>query len=365
MPKLFEEGRQKLETLLKNLINLKGGSIDPNWIFISSKTKINVTCKNGHQWGILNGDLKRGRWCPECYGHKVNEEDVRKLIENKGGKVDEDWKYVNNNTKIWITCNQGHRWRAIWNNLRKGHWCPFCNKHAIDVDVIKDFIKNKNAIISKDWIFVDTKTKFEIKCENGHIFKSCWDKIRVGHWCPFCYGNNKPDEVRIKEIIKLKNGHFDLNWKYINAFNKFYITCEKGHRWQAVWGNLRKGHWCPFCLNYKLENEFREFIEKYTGIDFPSTRPDWLRNPETKRCLQLDGYNKEKKIAFEYQGKQHYDFCYTNGYSESVLKGIQKRDFFKKEICSKRNVQLIVIPYWIPKNQWESYVQSSLTPPVL
>ena len=48
---------------------------------------------------------------------------------------------------------------------------------------------------------------------------------------------------------------------------------------------------------------------------FPKVRPTFLRNPKTNRCLELDGYNKKLKLAFEYDGYQHY--IYPNKFHKS------------------------------------------------
>ena len=83
---------------------------------------------------------------------------------------------------------------------------------------------------------------------------------------------------------------------------------------------------CPRCL-YKVEQEFREALETYfQGIPFLRKYPKWLRY-KTKYLLELDGYNKNLKIAFEYQGEQHYKLCYLNGFSEKRLKEVQEKDF--------------------------------------
>ena len=39
---------------------------------------------------------------------------------------------------------------------------------------------------------------------------------------------------------------------------------------------------------------------------FKKVRPSWLINHETGFCLELDGYCKQLKLAFEYDGIQHH-----------------------------------------------------------
>ena len=347
--------------LIKEIVEKNGGELKE-----ISNNKFKIIClKDGYTWETSWNVIHSGHWCPACAKERSNlkriqenkktEEKVVKFIKNKGGKLECNWFYTNNSEKIKIECSKQHIWQATWANLKNGHWCPYCNKHSVDEKFIKNFIKEKGAKFLNNWSFISSKTKFELICKNGHNFKSCWDKIRANHWCPACYGNDKPSESDIKNIIKRKNGHISFDWTYKSAFDKFFITCSKGHIWQSNWVNLRKGHWCPHCINTKSENEFRECVEKFFISEFPKIKPIWLKNPETGRLLELDGFNKEKKVAFEYQGPFHYKNNWLK--KEKVTDDQIKRDKIKVTECLKNGVALIVMPYWIPKENWEKEIR--------
>lgn len=64
-----------------------------------------------------------------------------------------------------------------------------------------------------------------------------------------------------------------------------------------------------------------------------------------KGQLSFDAYIPKLKIAFEYQGKQHYEPIEYFGGEESFKKQ-QYRDKIKKEISKKNNVKLIYVNYW-------------------
>lgn len=93
------------------------------------------------------------------------------------------------------------------------------------------------------------------------------------------------------------------------------------------------------------ENKCRDIFEKITNKKFPNVRPDWLRNPITNRSLELDGFNEELKLAFEYNGVQHYKFTTFMHRSNDDFINQRMRDIFKISICRRRNIRLIVIPY--------------------
>lgn len=74
-------------------------------------------------------------------------------------------------------------------------------------------------------------------------------------------------------------------------------------------------------------------------------RPDFLKNPETKRNLELDCYSPSEAFATEFQGEQHYR--YPNKFHKT-LEEFEKqlhRDVIKQEMCKKEGVKLIYIPF--------------------
>lgn len=77
-----------------------------------------------------------------------------------------------------------------------------------------------------------------------------------------------------------------------------------------------------------LDNILKEeiFIDNY--------RPDWLKNPNTNRNLELDRYYPNLKIGFEYNGLQHRKKVDTEQW---------ERDKIKKRLCGKAGVIKLVV----------------------
>ena len=55
----------------------------------------------------------------------------------------------------------------------------------------------------------------------------------------------------------------------------------------------------------RTETLCRALLEKMLNVKLPKVRPKWLMNPTTKRCLELDMYAEDIKLAFEVDGAQH------------------------------------------------------------
>jgi hypothetical protein len=107
---------------------------------------------------------------------------------------------------------------------------------------------------------------------------------------------------------------------------------------------------------WKLEAECRHILSEIYGKKFVSTRPIWLKNPETGSLLELDCYNEELKIAAEYNGIQHY--VYPNNHHKTYDEFVAqlRRDQFKLKRCDQMGVYLITIPYTVPKDQIKNYI---------
>ena len=90
------------------------------------------------------------------------------------------------------------------------------------------------------------------------------------------------------------------------------------------------GSWCPSCLN-KGERIVRAIFEATFGGRFPKAKPEWLLSNRGRK-LELDGYNSERQIAFEYQGPHHYT-------DASVI----AHDDIKRVACAANGVRLIEV----------------------
>lgn len=118
--------------------------------------------------------------------------------------------------------------------------------------------------------------------------------------------------------------------------------------------------------NNVMEEECRKIFEDIFGVEFVSIRPDWLKNPETKRNLELDGYNPNIKssigtgVAFEYNGSQHSYFNPHFHKSHGHFIAQVRRDQYKRKICKQKGIVLISIPYHISKEGLSTFIRTEL-----
>jgi predicted TIM-barrel fold metal-dependent hydrolase len=91
---------------------------------------------------------------------------------------------------------------------------------------------------------------------------------------------------------------------------------------------------------YKKEGKVRIILEMLLGFKLEKAKPKWNINPRTNYALEFDGYNEEKKVAFEFQGRHHFE---ENIFKNTDLATVQYKDQIKRENCLVNGVKLIAI----------------------
>lgn len=109
----------------------------------------------------------------------------------------------------------------------------------------------------------------------------------------------------------------------------------------------------------RKENICREILEELYGVPFPNSRPTWLLN-KTGYPLELDCYNEGLQLALEYNGEQHYKFPNFTNCTYREFLDQQDRDALKAELCHKRGVKLLVVPYTVPTSELKTFITQSL-----
>jgi hypothetical protein len=224
--------------------------------YINNYTPLLWECKLGHRWETKPYYvIIMGTWCPKCAGimtHTIQE--MRIFAEGKKGKC-LSHEYINHNTSLLWECEKGHRWEARPNNVvLKGNWCPKCaNRLLISIVEMKELARSRGGECLSDEI-IKYRQKLKWQCEKGHQWNAISSSIRQGHWCPTCSYEKSRERQRhfdnIDQIIKEKGGEW-VSGEYINAKSNLRIKCEKGHIWDVLEGNLKRGGWCPECARRK------------------------------------------------------------------------------------------------------------------
>jgi len=170
------------------------------------------------------------------------------------------------------------------------------------------------------------------------------------------YWNNQENHRKFFDDYALKNGivkfedwynvtHKDLirsgggtilkkNGDSLHKALKTIYPEHKGwsaHQFKALWHFSKS--------QYQLFNVLKNFFptqSMQTNYKHPN-----LKYADSDKQMELDIYLPAESIAFEYQGKQHYDI--DQFLTNRLMK---QRDEEKRRKCKQLGIQLIEIPHW-------------------
>ena len=337
-----------------------------------SQQPLNVKCPEGHitktiTWNRFNN----GRGCKICGVKKCSDklrhthEFVYKEFKKEGYELISDYNKCNKSLKI--KCPNGHITDTMtYSNFKKGQRCKFCSRESkakkqrhSQKFIENEFAKNGYGLLSK---YQHANESLKIKCPNGHITDTMtYSNFKKGQRCNVCATIQKAEKQKLsqKEVEKIisKEGYGLLS-KYNGFHEKIKIKCCEGHEYFATLSHFQRGQRCPKCIN-KSEQKFREVMKEYFGAEFPIKKPKWLVNEAGNR-LFLDGYNEELKIAFEYQGRQHFEKVSFFKDTEEKFKKRQKHDKIKKEKCKEMGIILLCPTYKLDESEYREFIKKEM-----
>lgn len=135
-----------------------------------------------------------------------------------------------------------------------------------------------------------------------------------------------------------------------------YITLPKNVKTSIIYKNGNKNKTNKKRFN-KNENRCREIVEHIFGRPFPSIRPNFLKNPATGKNFELDMYCEDLKLAFEYNGSQHYEYNKFFHRHNIDFEYQRVSDKYKRNICEKHGITVITIPYTVSYDELEGYIR--------
>jgi hypothetical protein len=279
-------------------------------------------------------------------------QDMQKNAQSRGGFC-LSTKYVHSKAKLRWQCSKGHIWEASANRIRTGHWCLRCSgKEKLTIDDMRRVAKERNGRCISE-VYKNNAVPLEWECSRGHRWFATARDIRSGKWCAACAGVKK---LTIEEMQKIaaERGGKCLSKYYTNKKTYLEWQCEEGHKWKASPDSIKSGQWCPKCSEGISERICRAFFEEIFEKKFPKVRPKWLLNSKGNR-MELDGYCEQIRLAFEYQGIQHY---VENPFFHKNTSFVQRKkdEKAKEEICRNRGITMIDVPHTISFDEMQAFI---------
>lgn len=203
------------------------------------------------------------------------------------------------------------------------------------------------------------------ECHEHGIKNTLPGRILDNKYCQGCgvkkarQKNPKIGVLKLEEVKSRleKRNLILLENEYIGQTIKMKMKCKQGHTFELSLKNVEGGCGCQICNTFISEKICRKYMEIMFGKPFNKIRPDFLKMPNGYN-LELDGYNDELKISFEYNGKHHYEQL---GYYHDDDESFQKRldyDAHKYKKCSENGINIIIVPYTVSMDNMQSYIIS-------
>ena len=264
-----------------------------------------------------------------------------------------DWQllseeYLGGAVKHDFICDKGHAIKKTIEHFLKGSGCQICSgKARLTIeDFVKAAAKNGWELLTKEYNGDVQILSFRcLKCEKEFNLKSSYlrGKNSVKN-CPNCSPLKKKtiEEIKInaKEI-----GLECLSDSYVGIEKKLLWRCKNNHEWSATPNMIfNSNSRCPECKRFKNEAKIKFAFEQYFEVKFPKKS----KIPTSYGFnLELDGFNADLNLAFEYNGEQHYvyDPRYYHRKGIHEFENQKIRDEKKIEYCQMNNICLVIIPF--------------------
>jgi hypothetical protein len=350
--------------------------------------KVYLSCKRGHVWAanISNLTRKKPTWCNQgaCFAEVLSERrdggSRNKTIQKiKGICEARNWTWLSGEYQsalkknLVIKCSCEKKELYSFKSLSAEKACLPCYQRSKKMKLQEELLERQITVIGD---YVDEKTGLVVQCDVcGHQWPPVPYSLRgvpsnpAGTGCPRCNGGVLiPDhviEARGRIVVERHGG------KLKSVERRFYrghlttmleVQCKEGdHR--PFWTEIRRlenGHWCKKCRKPGIfENAVRALFEHLVMKPFPTQKPSWLVNSDGN-AMELDGYNEELGLAFEYQGEQHFRFVPFFHGSEAQFEKRVQDDETKKDLCYQRGIALICPDYSIDPDKLESFLRAEL-----
>lgn len=189
----------------------------------------------------------------------------------------EQTKYINNKTKVCISCKEH---RIFYRNplmFLRGYGCPYCSekKHFYSyeeyVKLLKEKYSNIYSITEKDFSHRDKKQYARFKCEKHGYFKTKPAQLLTSCCCKGC---NK--EKKLEELMHKVKEFYGVNYEVFydsKTDKKISVKCKKHNVITSIWKpHLFKNKFiCSECHKEELirdnkESFFKRANELYNGL---------------------------------------------------------------------------------------------------
>lgn len=255
------------------------GEYTSNYIPIECECKI---C--GFKWKSTPSSLLRGTKCKSCTNkrrsleqkktHQQFVDEVKSVLPD----IEVNELYLGSNIPIECTCKMcGNTWKAIPNNLVRGHGCRKCsyeqiaNKNRKSEGVFLEQLSKNNPNVKVLGKYIGADYKIKVQCTNcERIWDARTADLLRGKGCSKCSiigraSARKRTNEQFVMALKTINPSIIPIEEYINNTTKIKVKCLKcDYEWMATPHSLLQGNGCRKCAVQKNSARRIKPVEQYS-----------------------------------------------------------------------------------------------------
>lgn len=184
-------------------------------------------------------------------------------------------EYVNNRTKLDITCPRGHKWYANWDSIRANKRCMQCYEAGIQKARLnkkvkpkgwaehreKMYIKFRDSLSAEGYEiqtdrYVNNRIRVPVKCSRNHNWTVSWSAWTSGERCRHCWIEDS--RLTSEQVAqRLADKGCELLGEYKGCEIPFKYRCECGHISFIRLHDWNAGHRCSRCGGEKARLTLR------------------------------------------------------------------------------------------------------------
>lgn len=308
---------------------------------------------------------------------KDNKELMKEYYFEKNKDVDLDNLKPFSSKKIWWKCKNGHEWKAVVSSRSKGHGCPYCNNlkalagyndlATVNPQLAKEWCYEKNGDLKPSDVLPGSHKKVWWKCSNGHEWEKSIGDRNSGLNCPYC--SNQRVLIGYNDLATT-NPELLPEWDYnkntispkeitAGAEKMIWWICNKGHSYQSLAFNRKKGVGCPYCDGKKVlvgyndlattnSNLTKEWDYKKNGNLKPTDITagshkkvhwkcqyghEWIMSAKERNMGQNCPYCSNKRVLVGYNDL--YTYCINNHLEDVITEfDTDKNKFTMKDVTA-------------------------------
>jgi len=328
--------------------------------YVNARTTVTIICP-------VHGEFKQkpyihlsGSGCPKCYADTVINTTAKFI--NKARQIHGDAygytqsKYVDESTKIDITCPKHGTFRQAKQNHLRGAGCPECAKLSC---LATDFI-TKAKIVHGDKYdygqvqYLGSFNKIIINCPEHGAFEQMPSNHLSGNGCSKCA--NDSNRLTIKEFIERAASVHDNKYDYssstyICSHEKISIICPKHGPFEQKANNHLQGQGCPKCPGTcsRPQLDLEKYVEQTYGLEVITNYRSIAKDCE------IDIYIPSLKLGIEYHGLYWHSYNqpettkqkHRHQHKALVAReaGVKLLQFFDFELLNKKDIVYSIIDH--------------------